>query len=375
MDIERKINGNDIELWEYEWVYHNGTATHKEMIRCIGIEQPLAPVKHQVAQAICWSHGRTLGNIAVFNKDVIGSFPDKGGNNAILACEFVNAGKFRHGKERWWCRTHQTHWGTQADLAAVKINGEMVCAQKTTPMSYVLSPFEININNYEEVGIWCSLPAAISSEGEIPLRATRIHVHLREKANDEKIIDRDFNAISLNFSEDNNLFGNEEISTLNITPPSAFEFLKCHVEGREMDCVNCSHCGYPHLDLGNFAEKHHKKHFCGNCGRDSTWSKKPIISTPLKPLHDRFTKPSGFIEPDREINLDDYKGYKFVIWASTPAIIWTADRPQEVGIHVHLGEGGKDKRIIDNTFRKVILHGEELNREDLIRKMFGRTII
>ncbi len=98
-----------------------------------------------------------------------------------------------------------------------------------------------------------------------------------------------------------------------------------------MTCINCSQCGYPHLDLGDFARKPHRKHFCGNCGCDSTWSPGHIVSTPLKPLYDQFAKNTQYKEPDRTLNLDldKYSGCDYEIWASTPAILWTAERPQE----------------------------------------------
>ena len=78
--------------------------------------------------------------------------------------------------------------------------------------------------------------------------------------------------MSVLYTPDLQLFGNEDIKLVNITPPAAFEFVRSQEVGREMACINCSACGYPHLDLGDFATKAHKKHFCGNCGRDSTWS-------------------------------------------------------------------------------------------------------
>jgi hypothetical protein len=52
-------------------------------------------------EAICWSYGRTLGNIAVFSEAVLGTFPDNKGDDAILDCDIVEAGKWRHGKQRW----------------------------------------------------------------------------------------------------------------------------------------------------------------------------------------------------------------------------------------------------------------------------------
>ncbi len=97
-----------------------------------------------------------------------------------------------------------------------------------------------------------------------------------------------------------------------------------------------------------------------------------MVSTPLKPLHDTFMNASGFVSPDRAIDIDAFPGAKYKMWASTPAILWTATRPQEVGIHVHLYEG--TKRIVDDTYTEVVLDGKRLVREDLLAMMTERTI-
>lgn len=239
-------------------------------------------------------------------------------------------------------------------------------------MNYVAAPFSVNINQHAEVGIWCSMPAALSTF-KIKPRPPKIHVHVREKAGESKKVDMDFTAISTVYSANLGLFGSSQITQVNITPPAAFDFLRGVELNREMSCINCSTCGYPHLDLGDFADKPHKKHFCGNCGRDSTWSKEPIVSTPLKPLHDEFAKNTKYETPDRTIDLDGHCGHDYTIWASTPAIVWTAERPQECGIHVHVHDGSS--RIVDDTFGEVILDGKPLERANLIAAMIERTII
>lgn len=376
MQIERQVHNGRIELWECEWEYPQGRAAHKTFIRCLGVEQPLAPnlgAGHAPAEAICWSYGRTLGNIAVFNQEVLGSFTAAEGSDAKLSCDFVGAGKFRHGKERWWCRTHQCHWGTKADLAAAKKSGAMVCANHDQPMCYVVNPYQVKLDEHFEVGIWCAMPPAISSERDIKSQPPKIHVHVRDTVGGAKILDGTFNAISLHYNQKLGLFDNTEISNVNLTPPAALEYMRAIVYGREMSCINCSHCGYPHLDLGNFAAVPHRKHFCGNCGRDSTWSKQPIISTPLKPLHDQFAAADNFVFPERELNLDDYNGCTFDVWASTPAILWTANRPQEMGVHIHIKDG--TRWLVDDTFREVIYQGKPLDRTDLLMTMIERTII
>lgn len=377
MFVERKINPvtGGVELWSCQWENQAGAAPHKHFIAKIGDEQPVeeeADGAPSEVAAICWSYGRTLGNIAVRSPTLLGHFPAKRGNDAVLPCDFVHAGKFRHGAERWWCRTHQSHWGTKADIAAHAQSGVFQCSDHAQRMNYVVAPLSINIEDYAEVGIWCSLPAALSTE-EIKPRPPKIHVHVRQTPDASKVIDRDFDAISTLYSSKLGLFGNSDITRVNITPPSAFEFV-CAVEASKvLSCINCSTCRYPHLDLGDFGKVPHRKHFCGNCGRDSTWSKEPIISTPLKSLHDRFAKSLKYEAPARILNLDDYPGCTFTVWASTPAIVWTAARPQEFGIHVHVHRG--KERIVDDTFREVVLNGKSLVRSDLITAMIGRSIV
>jgi hypothetical protein len=251
-------------------------------------------------------------------------------------------------------------------------DGEFVCANHQQRMNYVVAPLTINVSDPDEVGIWCSMPAALSTV-EIKPRPPKIHVHVRAKAGEPKTIDRDFDAISVIYNQQLGLFDNPAISRVNITPPSAFEFVRALEARQAMDCISCSHCGYPHLDLGDFGRTPHRKHFCGNCGRDSTWRKAPIISTPLMPLHDRFAKNLRYETPDRILHLDDYSDCSYTVWASTPAIVWTAKRPQEFGIHVHVHRG-RD-RIVDDTFAEVILNGRPLERGALIEAMIGRTII
>lgn len=377
MFVERKINPSSgiVELWSAQWENHEGGPAKKVLLGKIADEQPIDPNADGSPQekvAICWAYGRTLGNIAVSSPTLLGNFPGKRGDNATLPCDFVHAGKYRHGPDRWWCRTHQSHWGTKADIAALAQSGQFQCSDHAQHMSYVVGPLTVNLDQHAEVGIWCSLPAALSTE-EIKPRPPKIHVHVRNEAGAKKIIDGDFSAVSTTYSTDLDLFHSDEITRVNITPPAAFDFV-CAVEaGKEMGCINCSNCGYPHLDLGDFGKTPHRKHFCGNCGRDSTWSKTPIISTPLKPLHDLCAKNLTYEKPNRVLNLDDYEGCTYTVWASTPAIVWTAPRPQEFGIHVHVHKGSD--RIEDDTFSEVILKGAPLNREELIKAMIARSLV
>jgi hypothetical protein len=85
----------------------------------LGEEQPTNPQSFTEEAAIVWAEGRTLGNVVPFSETILGKFPkEESGSGALLPCDIVGAGKFRNGAARWWCRTHQVHWGTKADLEA-----------------------------------------------------------------------------------------------------------------------------------------------------------------------------------------------------------------------------------------------------------------
>lgn len=379
MFYTRKLNVDTkrVEVWECEWSNPGTGMAKKNFLRKYSDEDDIEPLveKYSVASAVCWAQKTTIGNIAVSSEEVFGSFDGKAGTDAVLPCHIVPCGKYRNGAKRWYCKTHQMHWGTKADIAALPPSGEVTCSNHTLGMNYVVGPIVVEFNDFEEIGIWCSLPPAMSSK-KIIQRSPKIHIHKRFSGADKKLLDRDFDAIVCSYNQDLGLFANQEITQIQVTPPAAFEFVSSLEEGREMGCVTCKRCGYPHLDLGSFAKTPHAKHFCGNCGNDSVWSVGKIVSTPLKPLHDQFNNCNSYITPDRSICLDDYEGKEFEIWASTPAVVWTANRPQEKGIHVHIYEGSIDgrRRIVDNTFGDVIYKGEALDRNLLWQQMTNNTL-
>jgi hypothetical protein len=378
MFYSRKLNSESgkVEVWECEWS-NPGTGTAKKNFlrkHSDEDEMDIPSDAYSVAAAVCWAPGRTIGNIAVSSEEVFGSFDGQAGNDAILPCHVVPCGKFRNGANRWYCKTHQMHWGTKADIAALPATGEVTCSSHTMEMSYVVNPMVVEFNDFEEIGIWCSLPPAMSTQPIQP-RPPKIHIHKRYSGLEKKVLDRDFDAIVCSYNQNLGLFENLEITQIQVTPPAAFEFVRSLEEDRTMSCVTCKRCGYPHLDLGNFATTPHAKHFCGNCGNDSVWSDGKIVSTPLKPLHDQFNNSNTYTTPNRTLNIDDYPGKEFEIWSSTPAVVWTADRPQERGIHVHIYEnsiGGR--RIEDNTFGHVIYKGVPLDRKSLWKQMTANTL-
>lgn len=376
MEVERLADDQGrVALWAFEWELST-TPPGKVKRQFLGYEQPVRPsrgIQHEQRSAICWSYGRTLGNIAVFSEEVLGSFPSNQGDDAILACDIVEAGKMRNGAKRWWCRTHQRHWGTKGDIATAQRSGNLQCANHLQPMSYIIDPPRIRLEDHEEIKIRCVFPPALASMGPVMPRRPAIHVCVRNRSGGTLQMDREYEALSLHYNPEGDLFSSAEITKVHITPPAAYEFTLALERGLAMGCINCRDCGYPHLDLGEFGRTAHSKHLCGNCGRDNTWSSDPIASTPLKPLHDQFARGTTCVDADAVLNLDDYPDFGFALWASTPAVLWKSVRPQRRGIRVRLTAKNGDC-VTDDIFGTVIRRGEPLNRDALLDAMIANTV-
>ncbi|HEY0063593.1 MAG TPA: hypothetical protein VGC21_15855 [Telluria sp.] len=207
----------------------------------------------QEAAAICWPHQATVGHITVSTPLVYGQFPHSSGPDARLRCALVAAGKFRNGAARAWCRSHQHYWGTKADLASALATGERSCARAEAPVGYLLAPPLVDLRH-------SALPASSP-------------------------------ALAIAYDRSTRLFSSEDIVQVNLTPPAVSALLAAKQAGRALGCVECRRCAHPHLDLGAFAERPHRRHTCGNCGHDATHSGEEIVSNPLFALLRFYGKP------------------------------------------------------------------------------------
>ena len=73
MEIERVVSDTRMEMWAFEWDM-SVTPARKANRRFVGYEQPVRSAHDQAAvvrEAICWSYGRTLGNITVSNEQLL----------------------------------------------------------------------------------------------------------------------------------------------------------------------------------------------------------------------------------------------------------------------------------------------------------------
>lgn len=209
---------------------------------------------------ICWPHAATVGHATVTTPFIRGTFNGMQGSRGIASCDIVRAGKFRNGAERSWCRTHQHYWGTKADLAALAAHSLQRCARHDEPMHYVREPMVIDPRAHASIHI-----ALAGSSLCVQLDDTLSIVH---------------GAIAIRYDPESAVFAAQDIIQINVTPPMVAALASPEPQG----CVCCSKCGHPHLDLGDFAARPHKRHYCGHCGNDTTHSTTAMVSNPLLPI-------------------------------------------------------------------------------------------
>lgn len=219
---------------------------------------------------ICWPHGGTVGHLTVSSALIRGVFPHRHGGDALACCSLAPAGKYRNGASRAWCRTHQRYWGIKADLADLAASGVQRCASHAAPMGYIIDPPVLDMREQASVSIvhdavGIHIAAQPFSSATPPWRATVA-------------------ACALACERATPLFGDPAIAQVNITPPALQALAAARASGQATGCLNCARCGHPHLDLGEFAGRQHRRHYCGNCGHDATHSAHPLISNPLLAL-------------------------------------------------------------------------------------------
>ena len=180
---------------------------------------------------ICWPHGGTVGCITVTTKVISGHFPATQGDDAIVCCCLVPAGKYRNGAARVWCRAHQQYWGVKADLAALEASGVQRCAGHAAAMGYVRDPLVLDLRRHARVSL-----ARVAGGIEVNTPTLRATVP----------------ALALACDPAAPLFGCGAIVQVNVTPPALDALRAARQGGMETGCVECARCGHPHTDKRQF---------------------------------------------------------------------------------------------------------------------------
>lgn len=280
-------------------------------------------------------------------------------------CRIEQVGLARNRQPRWWCVTHKAPAGGA--------NGtRLECCEAAYTFDRDLSQcFHLDPDDFPGgIGVWAALEPVLNTTGYRV--EAGIHVHARKRPGKPKEIDRTFPAVAVRCRQD--LFG---ARSLLIRRDAAISFYFGRLLGKSLKNILCPHCGEPHLDAAEFALSPHRQHLCHGCGRYFR-EKDDAISNPITYVRDIL----GNTEAGRKIkkvdrslviDLNDYPGGAQV-WASDPAIFWTASKPEEEGIHVHLFSKGSPEAVLDDTYGEVVLNGTRLD-QNMIRYLMGQKAL
>lgn len=274
-------------------------------------------------------------------------------------CKIEYLGKYRNGKKKYWCKTHFS----LAD--SNDIDAPNKCAKYPLPKISENDKYRLDPTEWEGgVGIWGSLDPVYDTSPHSH-HESGIHLHTRQNEDGEKQIDYTFKELEI-VSPESNLF---EENTVVINTEIAHAYTASMVFGKDMKYLKCPNCGRGHIDADYFAVTYHKKHMCTFCGRDFVDSERGI-SNPVIEIQRIFgsaynQRTINIVDRVLDINQKDYPG-GIQIWGSNPAIIWTAKRQEESGIHVHVFNDKEGTEAFkDETFGKVIIDGLELNPQEI----------
>lgn len=196
------------------------------------------------------------------------------------------------------------------------------------------------------VALWGALPAIYDTTQYPPEHG--VHVHARKRPNQNKDIDASYGRVRLTTPS----------GVTTISETDAMPYVAGAVFSLPLRSISCPYCSASHLDEGRFSVHPHQRHLCLRCNREFLEADRaignPIVDAKRK-LHDptvsRTTTPAK-----RKLRLKQSDA-KFSgglqIWGSNPAVLWTAGRTEESGIHVHAFHVGIDMPIVDNTFESV----------------------
>lgn len=262
-------------------------------------------------------------------------------------CKIEDVGKARNGKHRFWCTTHAAN-------ATGRYGAKLTQCEGAYRYSDPRRALELKVEDYPGgLALWGAVPPVYDTTNEV--HEPGIHVHARTMADGKKEIDGTFPSVAFSFQRD--LFRTIKI---HLTRETAVSHYLSRASGIETICLFCTYCGEAHLDAGYFAVKPHRKHLCHGCGRYFTADFRGV-SNPIAYVRDLFPKGDreAILAP-RNIEIDqaDYPG-GIQVWASNPAILWSLDRAEECGIHLHAYDLG-GARVIDDTFSSVTIDGHVL---------------
>lgn len=265
-------------------------------------------------------------------------------------CRVVSVGKRRDGGTRYWCLEHK------ADATAKYGRQARRCRYADIPPIPHECILSLDVSSYPGgVALWGAVPPVYDTT-RLPLDRG-IHVHARRAADGSKEIDRTYRAVKLFDSR-----GSAPNECVDVSDVDAIYYMTSSVFGFSMKNIECIYCGWSHLDKDWFSVHPHRSHLCAGCGkhfRDVDISiGNPICR--LRSVSGVRATPPRFLKRVCRIRQAEYPG-GIRIWGSNSALLWTSDRQEEEGVHVHAFAAGDERPTIDDTFSHVEVDGVRLD--------------
>jgi hypothetical protein len=263
-------------------------------------------------------------------------------------CDITPVGKRRDGGTRFWCLAHK------ADATAKYGRRAKVCRAAHLPPILPKEILQLNFDQYPGgIALWGAVPP-IYDTTRLPLDFG-IHVHARKAADGDKIIDQTYRGV--------NLTGRQLPSDgLMVSEIDAVYFMVSSVFGFDTRQVRCTFCGYPHLDKDWFSIHPHRRHLCAGCGKNFGDTAQGI-GNPIRATQEILgllpRKPTKAVMT-LSLRQSDYPG-GIQVWGSNPAIVWSSEKAEEEGIHVHAYKRDSELPDRDDTFSAVEIDGVELD--------------
>lgn len=187
-----------------------------------------------------------------------------------------------------------------------------------------------------------------------PNEEAGIHVHARKSPKAEKDIDQSFDEVTFR----DQTTGRD----IRIDQDAAVGFMISQILGLRMRHVICANCGEDIFLGRQSAARPSTSHRCPSCSTVNATDAE-AIANPLISLREGYSSKidPAVVLPQRPLSLqwDQFPG-GIDIWGSNQAIIWTALKPEEEGLHIHW-YASDGTMLQDDTFDTVTIGATEIN--------------
>lgn len=258
-------------------------------------------------------------------------------------CRIEAVGKRRDGGTKFWCLEHK------ADATAKYGRRSPFCRYAHISQISESEKLAIRLPDYPGgVAVWGAVAPVYDTTDQSLDRG--IHVHARREPHGIKEIDATFRSVTLQGHDG-------ALTKIEISELDAIYFMVSSVFGFTPKEVNCSLCGFPHLDKDWFSVHEHGRHLCAGCGRQFRDTTRAIGNPLIKARKVFGIEQARTVLARQSVKIAqaDYPG-GIQIWGSNPAIFWNSSEAEEEGIHLHAFD--RMRNIVkDDTYSNVTIDG------------------